>query len=176
MDELSLIEAGTVAAWVNIRSTSPTKWRAVVSKGTSTDAQVNYILDVRENAPRFYIANGVAAHYTYDESAKIPFDTFNFIAGVFDGKTTKLFVNGNFTLEIAQPFKPKANAEDLRIGAYNKGADNSPNGIIDEVAIYNRALTADELKTLMDEGLKGILAVSLNGKLATLWGKVRNSF
>ena len=45
--------------------------------------------------------------------------------------------------------------------------------MIDEVAVYNRALSEDELKKLMEEGLKGILAVRHPGKLTTTWGHVK---
>ena len=48
-------------------------------------------------------------------------------------------------------------------------------GVIDEVAVFNQALGADDIKTLMG-GLEKALAVSAAGKLATAWGniKIRN--
>ena len=173
-DSLDLTDAGTVAAWVNIRPSSPTIWRAVVSKAnTGQDAMMNYTLDVRENAPRFYFGDGAASLSAYNESAKISFDTWHFIAGTFDGEKVKLFVDGEFTVEVAQTIEPRPNAEIFTVGAYSGGAGNSPNGMIDEVAVYNRALSEDELKKLMEEGLKGILAVRHPGKLTTTWGHVK---
>jgi len=174
-DTLALTDAGTVAAWVNIQPSSPTKWRAVVSKAnTGADAMMNYTLDVRENAPRFYFGDGIGSLYAYDESAKISFDTWHYIAGTFDGKQVKLFVNGKFTKEVAQTLNPRPNQEIFSVGAYSRGAGNSPNGMIDEVAVYNRALSEDELTKLMEEGLKGIQSVRPLDKLATTWATIKS--
>ncbi len=173
-DTLSLTDSGTVAAWVNIKASSPTKWRAVISKAnTGADAMMNYTLDVRENAPRFYFGDGIGALYAYDESAKISFDTWHFIAGTFDGQKVKLFVNGAFTKEVVQTLKPRPNKEIFTVGAYSRGASNSPNGMIDEVAVYNSALSEDELKELMEDGLEGILSVRPLGKLTTTWASIK---
>ena len=65
------------------------------------------------------------------------------VAATFDGTTGRLYVNG---VEVGSgPFNLGNNpAAQMRIGSYN---DDSPtyNGDIDEVRIYNRALTPEEL-------------------------------
>ena len=49
------------------------------------------------------------------------------------------------------------------------------NGLIDDVALFDRALTEDEIKTLRDDGLEaGALAVSPQGKAATTWGALKS--
>ena len=46
-------------------------------------------------------------------------------------------------------------------------------GIIDEVLIYNKALSANEVKQVFEaEGLP----VESQGKLATRWGNIKTSF
>lgn len=46
-------------------------------------------------------------------------------------------------------------------------------GIIDEVMIYNKALSADEVEQIFEaEGLP----VEPQGKLATRWGEIKTSF
>jgi len=45
-------------------------------------------------------------------------------------------------------------------------------GVIDEVVIYNRALSADEVATLFKAPLPGA-AVKSSGKLATAWGDIK---
>ena len=51
-------------------------------------------------------------------------------------------------------------------------------GIIDEVAIFNVALTEKNIQTVMESGLQkiisGQLAVGPSGKLTTFWGKIRS--
>ena len=49
------------------------------------------------------------------------------------------------------------------------------NGLIDDVALLDRALSEDEIKTIMDDGLDaGALAVSPQGKAATTWGALKS--
>jgi hypothetical protein len=45
------------------------------------------------------------------------------------------------------------------------------NGIIDEVAVFNRVLTDTEVQTAMQGD---ILAVDVSDKLATTWGGLKN--
>jgi hypothetical protein len=50
-------------------------------------------------------------------------------------------------------------------------------GILDEVAIFNKALSQDDINNIMTNGLKLALnlgaAVSPSGKLATTWGRLK---
>ena len=48
-------------------------------------------------------------------------------------------------------------------------------GIIDDVAIYNRALTEKEIRTDMEEGVLP-LAVHPTEKLATTWGRIKADY
>ena len=61
----------------------------------------------------------------------------------------------------------EANDKDLLIGKYN----NTFNGIIDEVVIYNRVLTEEEIKQDMNKGI--LYAVSPAGRLATTWARIK---
>ncbi len=51
--------------------------------------------------------------------------------------------------------------------------DGSFAGMIDEVAIFNVALTEDDIKYIMTEGLGVILAVSEADKLTTTWASIK---
>lgn len=46
-------------------------------------------------------------------------------------------------------------------------------GLIDEVAVFNHALSEDEVTTLWRQGLLQYLAVEAREKLATSWGKIK---
>ena len=47
-------------------------------------------------------------------------------------------------------------------------------GIIDEVMIFNVALTGNDIKNLMNSGIKKVLAVvSSKGRLASIWGEIK---
>ena len=47
-------------------------------------------------------------------------------------------------------------------------------GVIDEIVIYNRALSADEVAELFAKPLSESMAVESDDKLATTWGRIKN--
>lgn len=91
------------------------------------------------------------------------------IAGTYDGSVLQLYVNGekdtaaNMTGKIGRPGNP------LGLGKYS--AETYIGGI-DEVFLYNRALSQTEIKQLMN-GWSSALAVRAAGKLATLWALLK---
>ena len=68
---------------------------------------------------------------------------------------------------------PDTNDEPLVIGAITPEV-NFFTGIIDEVGLFNIALTEDELKMIQEMGLIRALGVSLSGKLTTTWSTIKN--
>ena len=64
-----------------------------------------------------------------------------------------------------------ANNKDLRIGCVKNRSNYAfEDGSIDEVAIWNRALSEAEIRTAMRRPL---LSVSPKGKVATTWGSIK---
>jgi len=61
----------------------------------------------------------------------------------------------------------------LHIGKPNNVDNYYIQGIIDEVAIFNVALTENDVNTIMDKGLEKASAVSTADKLATYWGAIK---
>jgi hypothetical protein len=85
------------------------------------------------------------------------------------GDNLKLYSNGK--LETEMPLSVETSEGDYLIGCHkNLSADNSWEGVIDDVVIIAKALTEEELEQLMNNGLSGILAVESRGKLTTTWG------
>jgi hypothetical protein len=68
--------------------------------------------------------------------------------------------------------------EPVRIG-WSQGYNGDVNtlvyfdGIIDEVVIYNRALSANDISELMDSGIDRSTAVEPGDKLTTTWSRIR---
>lgn len=99
------------------------------------------------------------------------------IAGVSDGQQVKLYVDGQLigAYPSAAPINEVAD-ELLTIGCeYANGPRASFfNGTVDEVAIFNRALSDEEVKELM-EGLGQLVhPVDPRLKLAAIWGEVKS--
>jgi hypothetical protein len=95
-------------------------------------------------------------------SAGVSLDNWHHVAGTWDGSTMKLYVDGVFRYEATFPWtlSTPPNPIGNTIGANFNPDPNVPehvcsfNGKIDEVRIYNRALTESEIKALYD-GQKG---------------------
>lgn len=95
-------------------------------------------------------------------------------AVTYDMKNYKIYTDG--VLEKQRPVdkKPDENNLPLQIGS---GGGGPFNGIIDEVAIFNVALTEDSIKSIMTKGLEKIVIsdVSPSGNLSTTWGQIKSS-
>ena len=48
------------------------------------------------------------------------------------------------------------------------------NGYIDEIAIFNVALSEEDINEIIDNGLNGILAADPKGKMTTTWADIKN--
>ncbi len=97
---------------------------------------------------------------------------------VADGKDGKIYVNGEFIGEQPENFKwPKFKEAAIYIGAgENPNLHKVEDAIIDEVVIYAKALTEDEVQESMDLSVPGVLAVEAQNKLAVTWGDLKTGF
>jgi hypothetical protein len=92
-------------------------------------------------------------------------------AATYDGSKMKVFENGKEIGTIDANKKINVTENPVWIG--NDGYQQHFNGILDEVAIFNVALTVDEIQSIMGEGLSKTLAVSASGKVALTWGNIK---
>ena len=101
-------------------------------------------------------------------------DEWHHVAATRNGGDANLYVDGN--LEIAEQITDNdksAPEEPTIIGArlLNGGASaRFLQGSLDEVALYNKALTEEQINADMQSG---VLAVSAAGKLATTWASIK---
>ena len=92
------------------------------------------------------------------------------VAGVYDGKNVRQYVNGELDIEFGLSGDMDSVEEVFRIGQAQTSL-TAMIGTIDEVAVYSRALTEDEIQEDME---KGILAtVNSTGKLAATWASIK---
>lgn len=89
-----------------------------------------------------------------------------------DSKNMRLYIDGKMDGEAPINGKLVKNGEDpLWIGA--RPGDVAATGIIDEVGFFTKALTDQELKTVMEQSLSALAAVEYGLKLATSWGQIK---
>jgi hypothetical protein len=89
-----------------------------------------------------------------------------------------LYINGEKIGELAVPGSPTI-AKDWEQGArigYNIDDVRPFTGLMDELSLWKRALTQDEIKTIMEKGLEFLLPVSPAGSLTTTWGSIKGIY
>jgi len=95
------------------------------------------------------------------------------LVGVWDSDKLHVYVNGKLQNSADAPGAPWASPEEVYMGADpGCGKRCQWNGIMDEIAIFNVALSEDDVKSL-GSGIEGALAVDAAGKTTTTWGKLK---
>jgi alpha-L-arabinofuranosidase len=141
----------TIAAWVNLRSVDT--WSRVFDFGTGQT--VNMFLTPNAGGtgrPRFAITiSGNGAEQQINSSVALPANQWTHLAVTLSGTTATLYLNG-----VARGVNPNMTLHPSSLGPTNQNwigrsqysADPLLNGSVDDVQIYNRALSAGEVQAL----------------------------
>jgi hypothetical protein len=140
---LNIANAISVGAWINGNVFSANGWNFIAVKPSAYEIAVwNSKLAIRLR----FVNNG--DRYYFGSSLNI--GQWHYLVMTYDGSTFKGYINGQ--LNINQPILDTiaTNTNSLQIGAESGAA--LFNGIIDEVRIYNRALSAAEIQADFQKG------------------------
>jgi len=148
-NSLDITNEITIAAWVKPDISHPTEHQAIVSKYRSfgTEAYGLWAYTTGTDGPRFRVETPVIG----DASTTDLLSTtdWSFVVGTYDGANAKLYINGVLKNTNSGSGLIPTNTLPLRIGAGNETSSLHPfDGKIDDVHIYNRALTGPDLETL----------------------------
>jgi len=137
----------TVATWINVQR-SPGKslaWLTVCCKGD--------LIDERNNSPQYRMQStsvtvSVNTDFTEPAELNINYGQWYHYALVYNGNEVRTFLNGNevFSYPYYETFA--ANDRPLEIGRDMPGEIEYFVGVMDELRIYNRALTDSEVLEL----------------------------
>jgi hypothetical protein len=100
------------------------------------------------------------------------------VAGTYDGENMKLYINGVEEKELLSDVAAKVDGAwsgDIQTPGDKlqlKYGSESYTGAMDEIIIFNRALSADEIKQLT-AGWDSALSVSSQNKITTTWGDIK---
>jgi hypothetical protein len=134
----------TVEAWV--RPSSSSDWRTLVMKERS--GGLAYALYSSNAVGRPEADLYIGADRSTAATSPLPVNTWSHVAMTYDGAALKTYVNGVEASTRAQTGNPPVTANALRIGGNTVWGEYFA-GLIDEVRIYNRALTATEIQADM---------------------------
>ena len=132
----------TLTAW--IREQLPGAFAKIVSRRSGN---YFYFLGVDNGRPYGGIGDGSSYTVTRKSIAMLP-DQWHFVALVYDDAADRLQIYFDGTLDetTVSVSLPDVPGVDLTIGADYEGTQNFFTGFIDQVAVYDRALTGDEIR------------------------------
>lgn len=122
--------------------------------GANATGQGNYIGLHNDGVNQNVIYSGWADHLTSAHTS--PLNTWLHLCGTYDGTTARLFLNGTQIASAAKTWNtvPVSANGGIHIGRGDATTLYPFSGAVDDVRIYNRVLTAGEIRTLA--GQKGI--------------------
>lgn len=103
---------------------------------------------------------------------QLPNNEWIHYAATYDGSIMRVFSNAKELVNIAANKKINISTNPVWIG--NDGYQQHFNGIIDEFAIFNTALSENDINSIMTQGLALALAVGPSAsRLVNTWGKIK---
>jgi hypothetical protein len=148
----------SVGAWFKLDTT--TSYKTIVSKGGFW-ANDEFVLYANSGVLYFYVDKGGVKYYT--PTISLATNVWYHAFGVYDGSYINLYLNGAFVGQTAVSNLNIGNATNLRIGSGGGGSD-AFDGLIDDVRVYNRALSAAEIAALYAQNETKVNA-STNSKM-----------
>ncbi|NRQ31395.1 PKD domain-containing protein [Nonomuraea sp. NN258] len=142
---LRLTNGMTVEAWV--RPSTVTSWRTVVMKQHASG--LAYVLLAGSDSNRPHTAIHTTSDADIGGTASLPLNTWSHLATTYDGTTLRLYVNGTQVAQRTAGGPIRTDNGVLRIGGNSLWGEYFA-GQIDEVRVYDKALTATQIQTDMN--------------------------
>lgn len=142
---LDLVNGMTLEAWVKPARNS--NWRSVILKESPDDLSYGLYSNDDGTRPGVWVRSGSKTSFT--RGATLPLHAWTHVAATFDGSRLRFYQNGVLKSTLSISHKIEASQGPLRLGG-NSVWGEWFSGLIDEVRVYNRALSANEIKTDMN--------------------------
>jgi hypothetical protein len=134
----------TLSAWVNPNDAGNGQHNPYVSKGDQTYA----IKHANSNTIEFFIYDD--GWFTANVSVDSSFNgDWHHVLGTYDGNELKTYVDGVLGAAVAHQGSIDIQTHNLTIAQNSQETDRYYDGVIDEVKIYDRALTPSEIRFLV---------------------------
>ena len=156
---LNITGTFTLEAWINPSVTSALG-KGIIAKGPSSSGR--YALRILSN--RIFIVSNTSQKLISRVSNPIPLNTWTHVAGTLDTNGVyRIYINGilDTSSTIANSF-PNSGTDSLMIGSTS--TSNEFEGMIDEVRVWNTALSGIQIVALMKSSL-GISGDDFAGRL-----------
>lgn len=145
----------TISCWVKVTGGQSNYRSVITSRNSSSSLQQGYTFYAgSDNKWQFWVGDGNS--WEVIKSTDVVLNTWTHLAGVYNGTKLQFYINGTLVDELTTIFSANS-TRPLRIGSGT--TEGNPRYFlpaqIDEVRIWNRARTGDEIKADMNHRLIG---------------------
>ena len=172
--ELQIGEKLTMMGWVNAKDIGD--WRQLIAKSNE------YLLRINPPNEGNRMSSFVNTNNDWGQRASSPeipeLNTWIHLAGTYDSTAKAdhlgVYVNGVRVGSSTRPGNTAITDNPVEIGRWGGGSYFV--GTIDEVAIFNKVLSEDDMQTIIEHGLAKVLAgeaVEALNKLTTTWASLK---
>jgi hypothetical protein len=149
---LDITDEITVAAWINATTWAEEFWGgSIVSKDAWEIKSEGYALRCgADGRLSFVVGIGGEWPQALSDRNSMVTDKWYHVAGTYNGNSIRVFINGRLYASEVLTGKIDRSSFNLNIGRNTYATDRFFNGLIDDVHIYNYALTEAEVKELYD--------------------------
>ena len=141
----------TLEAWV-YPTDNMSGWRSVLVKETPPD-HASYYLYANSDTDQPATGVRIGSDQNLQGGPWLIPNTWVHLAGTYDGTTQRLYVNGTEVVNRPHSGPIELSTGVLRLGGNSIWGDEFFKGLIDEVRIYNRALSAGGIQTDMNKSV-----------------------
>jgi len=172
-DTLDLVDGVTMMCWFYWGGAGD-GWQTFFSKGPMSGTNENYALFTNTGSGYFhFILTPKGARLNTDSPNGVTKkEEWQFVAATWDGNDLKIYLDGEYIKEAVVPGDTTPNDSTLRL-ANREASPHWWMGMLDEMALFNRALDENELESIMKNGLVSFMAVEAKSKLPTVWGDIK---
>lgn len=160
-------------AWVKIEPTGT--YQSILIK-TADGSVENYSGYIMEGSGVFWtrFTSGGAGQWGFQKWGVVTAtdNEWHHVAGTYDMGSVKTYIDGSIEAEPEFDGEPDLSPGPLNLGDC-PGYPYAVNGVMDDIGLFNVALSQDEIIDIMENGLTTLLAVDPAGKLATIWGSIK---
>ena len=138
----------TCMAWVYVHST-PNDPR-VISKSNDTSYQMFCLLVNGTDTVGWRIVGpGSTDRTILNTSQQLSMNTWYHLTGVYDGSQMRIYINAEQKASVSKSGNIYQNSDPIWIGGNATSATQRPfDGLIEDVRVYNRDLSLDEIQTI----------------------------
>jgi hypothetical protein len=142
----------TFALWFNCRTTGGNKLAAFLQKNNATSDLPQYGFHLNPyNRINFGIMDNTNSIQWISYDYSFQYNQWYFLALTWDGSTVKIYINNLLVSTQSLNKQMKADTHPLEIGRDVGGAIEWYDGILDDLRIYNRALSNAEILNLYNQ-------------------------